>query len=100
MIWLRKDEYVLKTKLLEQGTGLDAQEGVSVPHKLRDELVPRRNAARAVVGFRDGEDTVLNDRATAASETSWNVPLQITPRYPRGPSWTTLQTDCRAFLHC
>lgn len=54
-----------------------------MPHKLRDELAPGRNVGRALVGFRDCEDTVLNDRVTAASKTCWNVPHGDHPQAPQ-----------------
>lgn len=35
----------------------------------------------------------MNDKATAASETSWNVPQGEHPQAPRGPCWTNPRAD-------
>lgn len=49
-------------------------------HELRGTSSPRGHVGSGMLGFRDGEDVVLNDGAPAASVASWNVPCREHPR--------------------
>ena len=49
-----------------------------------------------MAGFSDCEDVALNDRATAASETGWNIPRR---KHPEAVLDKSVNRLCKALLH-